>query len=107
LTTVWKAPVHVFFGGISHRAESIVQVEAWRAKPANQPAAQHTQGIHDAIEAVKGKVIDQQTANEGHGQAQNLRTIRQSSGAAFAGVIAKNDEMAIGAIQSMKAAASQ
>ena len=54
--------------------------------------------------AVKVNVIDQQTANWSRDQAQNLMTNWLSTGAAFDGVIANNDEMAIGAIQAMKAA---
>ena len=48
--------------------------------------------------AVKVNVIDQQTANWSRDQAQSLMTNWLSSGAAFDGVIANNDEMAIGAI---------
>ena len=53
---------------------------------------------------VKINVIDQQTANWSRDQAQNLMTNWLSTGTAFDGVIANNDEMAIGAIQAMKAA---
>jgi len=69
---------------------------------------QRTQDIYDVIEAdkckVKVNVIDQQTANWSRDQAQNLMTNWLSTGAAFDGVISNNDEMAIGAIQAMKAA---
>ena len=69
---------------------------------------QRTQDIYDVIEAgkckVKINVIDQQTANWSRDQAQNLMTNWLSTGAAFDGVISNNDEMAIGAIQAMKAA---
>jgi inositol transport system substrate-binding protein len=53
---------------------------------------------------VKINVIDQQTANWSRDQAQTLMTNWLSAGTAFDGVIANNDEMAIGAIQAMKAA---
>jgi inositol transport system substrate-binding protein len=49
-------------------------------------------------------VIDQQTANWSRDQAQSLMTNWLSTGAAFDGVLANNDEMALGAIQAMKAA---
>jgi inositol transport system substrate-binding protein len=74
----------------------------------NQAAVQRTQDIYDVIEAgkckVKVNVIDQQTANWSRDEAQNLMTNWLSTGTAFDGVIANNDEMAIGAIQAMKAA---
>lgn len=74
----------------------------------NQAAVQRTQDIYDVINAgkckVKINVIDQQTANWSRDQAQNLMTNWLSTGTAFDGVIANNDEMAIGAIQAMKAA---
>ncbi len=49
-------------------------------------------------------IIDKQTSNWQRDQAQNLMTNWLSTGAAFDGVIANNDESAIGAIQAMKAA---
>lgn len=74
----------------------------------NQAAVQRTQDIYDVIEAgkcaVKINVIDQQTANWSRDQAQNLMTNWLSTGAPFDAVISNNDEMAIGAIQAMKAA---
>lgn len=74
----------------------------------NQAAVQRTKDIHDVMDAgkcaVKLNIIDEQTANWSRDQAQNLMTNWLSTGAAFDGVIANNDEMAIGAIQAMKAA---
>ncbi|MDB5665267.1 sugar ABC transporter substrate-binding protein [Cypionkella sp.] len=74
----------------------------------NQAAVQRTQDIHDVIGGtecgVKINIIDEQTANWSRDEAQNLMTNWISSGTAFDGVIANNDEMAIGAIQAMKAA---
>ena len=85
-----------------------VNVYVMQGELSNQAAVQRTQDIYDVIEAgkckVKVNVIDQQTANWSRDQAQNLMTNWLSTGAAFDGVIANNDEMAIGAIQSMKAA---
>ncbi|MCA3556015.1 sugar ABC transporter substrate-binding protein [Aestuariivirga sp.] len=74
----------------------------------NQAAVQRTKDIHDVMAngkcAVKLNIIDEQTANWSRDQAQGLMTNWLSAGKAFDGVIANNDEMAIGAIQAMKAA---
>ncbi|MDZ4310049.1 MAG: sugar ABC transporter substrate-binding protein [Cypionkella sp.] len=74
----------------------------------NQAAVQRTADIHDVMAAgkcvVELTIIDEQTANWSRDQAQTLMTNWLSSGTAFDGVIANNDEMAIGAIQAMKAA---
>jgi inositol transport system substrate-binding protein len=74
----------------------------------NQAALQRTADIYDVIEAgncaVTLNIIDEQTANWSRDQAQNLMTNWLSTGTPFDGVIANNDEMAIGAIQAMKAA---
>jgi inositol transport system substrate-binding protein len=73
----------------------------------NQAAQQRTQDIHDVIDQGKCEVtlniIDKQTSNWARDQAQNLMTNWLSTGAEFDGVIANNDESAIGAIQAMKA----
>jgi inositol transport system substrate-binding protein len=85
-----------------------VNVYVMQGELSNQAAVQRTQDIYDVIDAgkckVKINVIDQQTANWSRDQAQNLMTNWLSTGAAFDGVISNNDEMAIGAIQAMKAA---
>ncbi|MEZ5913829.1 MAG: sugar ABC transporter substrate-binding protein [Paracoccaceae bacterium] len=85
-----------------------VNVYVMQGQLSNQAAVQRTQDIYDVIEAGKCKVtinvIDQQTANWSRDEAQNLMTNWLSTGTAFDGVIANNDEMAIGAIQAMKAA---
>ncbi|WP_435256841.1 sugar ABC transporter substrate-binding protein [Thioclava sp. FR2] len=74
----------------------------------NQAAVQRTADIHDVMAAGKCAVtlniIDEQTANWSRDQAQSLMTNWLSTNTAFDGVIANNDEMAIGAIQAMKAA---
>jgi inositol transport system substrate-binding protein len=74
----------------------------------NQAAVQRTADIHDVMASgncgVTLNIIDEQTANWSRDQAQSLMTNWLSTGAAFDGVIANNDEMAIGAIQAMKAA---
>ena len=73
----------------------------------NQAAVQRTKDIHEVIGGadcgVKVNIIDQQTANWSRDQAQTLMTNWLSTGKPFDAVIANNDEMAIGAIQSMKA----
>ena len=74
----------------------------------NQAAQQRTQDILDVIGGnecgVKINIIDKQTSNWMREEAQNLMTNWLSTGTAFDGVIANNDESAIGAIQAMKAA---
>jgi inositol transport system substrate-binding protein len=74
----------------------------------NQAAVQRTKDIHDVMAngkcEVKLNIIDEQTANWSRDQAQNLMTNWLSANKPFDGVIANNDEMAIGAIQAMKAA---
>ena len=74
----------------------------------NQAAVQRTADIHDVMAAGKCAVtlniIDEQTANWSRDQAQTMMTNWLSTGTAFDAVIANNDEMAIGAIQAMKAA---
>jgi inositol transport system substrate-binding protein len=73
----------------------------------NQAAQQRTQDIHDVIDAgecgVKVNIIDSQTSNWMRDQAQNLMQNWLSTGTPFDGVIANNDESAIGAIQAIKA----
>ncbi len=85
-----------------------VNVYVMQGQLSNQAAVQRTQNIYDVVEAgqcpVTINVIDQQTANWSRDEAQNLMTNWLSTGAAFDGVIANNDEMALGAIQAMKAA---
>jgi inositol transport system substrate-binding protein len=73
----------------------------------NQAAQMRTKDIHDVIatpECSFIKIIDEQTSNWRRDEAQNLMTNWLSSGTVFDGVIANNDESAIGAIQAMKAA---
>jgi inositol transport system substrate-binding protein len=85
-----------------------VSVYVMQGELSNQAAVQRTQNYTDVINeggcAVTVNVIDQQTANWSRDQAQNLMTNWLSTGTAFDGVLANNDEMALGAIQAMKAA---
>jgi inositol transport system substrate-binding protein len=73
----------------------------------NQAAVQRTADIHDVIAAgncaVEINVIDEQTANWSRDEAQDLMTNWLSTGQPFDALISNNDEMAIGAIQAMKA----
>jgi inositol transport system substrate-binding protein len=73
----------------------------------NQAAQQRTQDIFDVVEggkcAVELNVIDRQTANWSRDEAQDLMTNWLSTGEPFDALISNNDEMAIGAIQAMKA----
>ena len=73
----------------------------------NQAAVQRTADIHDVMASgncgVTLNIIDEQTANWSRDEAQNMMTNWLSSGAPFDAVIANNDEMAIGAIQALKA----
>lgn len=83
------------------------QVYVMMGELSNQAAVQRTADIHDVMAAGKCAVtlniIDEQTANWSRDQAQDLMTNWLSTGAPFDAVIANNDEMAIGAIQAMKA----
>ncbi|MFW2545705.1 sugar ABC transporter substrate-binding protein, partial [Primorskyibacter sp. 2E107] len=73
----------------------------------NQAAVQRTKDFHDVIGMDMCSfinIVDEQTANWSRDEAQDLMTNWVSSGADFQAVFANNDEMAIGAIQAMKAA---
>ncbi|MBB3594630.1 inositol transport system substrate-binding protein [Rhizobium sp. BK529] len=73
----------------------------------NQAARMRTQDVHDVIKTdeCKGlKIVEEQTANWDRTQGADLMTNWLSSGIEFDAVISNNDEMAIGAIQALKAA---
>lgn len=73
----------------------------------NQAARQRTQDVHDVIatpECSFMKIVEEQTANWSRQQGSDLMTNWLSAGLKFDAVVANNDEMAIGAIQAMKAA---
>lgn len=73
----------------------------------NQAAVQRTKDVDDVIGMDMCNfisIIDRQTANWSRDEAQDLMTNWLSSGEPFDVVFANNDEMAIGAIQAMKAA---
>ncbi len=73
----------------------------------NQAAVQRSKDVEDVIGMDMSNfitLIDSQTANWSRDEAQDLMTNWISSGEPFDAVFANNDEMAIGAIQAMKAA---
>jgi inositol transport system substrate-binding protein len=73
----------------------------------NQAARQRTQDIHDVIakpECSGIKIVEEQTGNWERTQGTDLMTNWISSGVQFDAVVSNNDEMAIGAIQALKAA---
>jgi inositol transport system substrate-binding protein len=73
----------------------------------NQAAVQRTKDVHDVIAKAPCtgiKIIAEQTAEWDRTKAQNLMTNWLSKGLKFDAVVSNNDEMAIGALQAMKAA---
>ncbi|MQW89262.1 sugar ABC transporter substrate-binding protein [Sinorhizobium saheli] len=73
----------------------------------NQAARMRTKDVHDvlATDQCKGiEIVEEQTANWSRTQGADLMTNWLSAGLEFDAVIANNDEMAIGAIQALKAA---
>lgn len=73
----------------------------------NQAARQRTQDVHDVIatpECSFMKIAEEQTANWQRTQGADLMSNWLSAGLQFDAVVSNNDEMAIGAIQAMKAA---
>jgi len=70
-------------------------------------AQQRTKDIHDVIatpECSGLKIVEEQTADFMRTEGNNLMTNWLTAGIQFDAVIANNDEMAIGAIQALKAA---
>jgi inositol transport system substrate-binding protein len=73
----------------------------------NQAALQRTKDIHDVIatpECSGIKIIDERTAEWSRTKARDLMTSWLSKGLQFDAVVSNNDEMALGAIQAMRAA---
>ena len=73
----------------------------------NQAARQRTRDIHDVIATPACgfmKVVEEQTGNWRRTEGQDLMANWISAGTRFDAVISNNDEMAIGAIQALKAA---
>ena len=73
----------------------------------NQAARQRTQDIHEVIatpECAFMKIVEEQTGNWRRTEGQDLMANWISAGTPFDAVVSNNDEMAIGAIQALKAA---
>ena len=73
----------------------------------NQAAVQRTQDVKDVIATPECnfiKIIDLQTAEWSRDKAQSLMANWITAGTPYDAVISNNDEMAIGALQAMKAA---
>jgi ABC-type sugar transport system substrate-binding protein len=73
----------------------------------NQAARQRTQDIHDVIateECSFMNIVEEQTANWYRTEATDLMNNWLSAGIQFDAVVSNNDEMALGAIQALKAA---
>lgn len=72
----------------------------------NQAARQRTQDVHDVIatpDCSGISIIEEQTGNWSRTQGTDLMTNWISAGHQFDALVSNNDEMAIGAIQSLKA----
>ena len=72
----------------------------------NQAAVQRTADVHDVLatpECSGLKIVEEQTANWSRTQGSDLMTNWLSAGLQFDAVVAYNDEMALGAIQALKA----
>jgi ABC-type sugar transport system substrate-binding protein len=72
----------------------------------NQAARQRTADVHEVIKSpdCSGiKIVQEQTANWARTQAQDLMTNWITKGVKFDAVVSNNDEMAIGAMQALKA----
>lgn len=73
----------------------------------NQAARMRTKDVHDVIateECSFMEIVEEQTANWNRTEAADLMTNWLSAGLEFDAVVSNNDEMALGAIQAMKAA---
>jgi ABC-type sugar transport system substrate-binding protein len=73
----------------------------------NQAAVQRTKDVHEVVataDCTGMKIIAEQTAEWDRTKAQNLMTNWLSKGLKFDAVVSNNDEMAVGAIQALKAA---
>ncbi len=93
---------------LAEKGKDPAQIYVMMGELSNQAAVQRTKDIHDVMASgdcgVTLEIIDEQTANWSRDEAQDLMTNWLSTGAPFDALISNNDEMAIGAIQAMKAA---
>jgi inositol transport system substrate-binding protein len=92
---------------LSEAGKADANIYVMMGELSNQAAVQRTADIHDVIASgncgVTLNIIDEQTANWSRDEAQDLMTNWLSTGEPFDALISNNDEMAIGAIQAMKA----
>ena len=92
---------------LAEQSTNPARVYVMMGELSNQAAVVRTQDIDDVIAdgkcAVEIEEIDRQTANWSRDEAQDLMTNWLSTGEPFDALIANNDEMAIGALQAMKA----
>jgi inositol transport system substrate-binding protein len=82
------------------------QILVMMGELSNQAARQRTQDIHDVLatpECSGISIIEEQTANWSRTQGTDLMTNWISAGHQFDALVSNNDEMAIGAIQALKA----
>ena len=93
---------------LSDKGKNPARIYIMMGELSNQAAVMRTKDIKDVMSSgdcqVELQVIDEQTANWSRDEAQDLMTNWLSTGEPFDAVISNNDEMAIGAIQAMKAA---
>jgi inositol transport system substrate-binding protein len=92
---------------LSEAGKTTADIYVMMGQLSNQAAVQRTADIHDVMASgncgVTLNILDEQTANWSRDEATNLMTNWLSTGAPFDAVIANNDEMALGAIQALKA----
>ncbi len=93
---------------LSEAGKTEANIYVMMGELSNQAAVQRTADIHDVMASgecgVTLNILQEQTANWSRDEAQDLMTNWLSTGEPFDAVISNNDEMAIGAIQAMKAA---
>ncbi len=93
---------------LSGKGKNPARIYVMMGELSNQAAVMRTQDIKDVMKSgecqVELQIIDEQTANWSRDEAQDLMTNWLSTGEKFDAVISNNDEMALGAIQAMKAA---
>ncbi|MDI7861568.1 sugar ABC transporter substrate-binding protein [Rhizobiaceae bacterium n13] len=93
---------------LAEKGKNPARVYIMMGELSNQAAVMRTQDIKDVMKSgecqVELQIIDEQTANWSRDEAQDLMTNWLSTSEKFDALISNNDEMAIGAIQAMKAA---
>ncbi|CCF20961.1 Putative rhizopine-binding protein, mocB [Pseudorhizobium banfieldiae] len=93
---------------LSEKGKNPARIYIMMGELSNQAAVMRTQDIKDVMKSgecqVELQIIDEQTANWSRDEAQDLMTNWLSTSETFDAVISNNDEMALGAIQAMKAA---